>query len=92
VRLAQCPTCGTQRPFQRALGWGTFFACVVTFGFWIFAIPFYPLRCRSCGTERVTSRKSGRLSKMSPFRQLAIVAAVYLLIVLIVVLIVFLLR
>jgi len=49
VKIAECPTCGFQRPFQRALGWGTFFACVVTVGFWIFAIPFYPLRCRSCG-------------------------------------------
>jgi hypothetical protein len=30
VKLADCPTCGAQRPFQRALGWGTFFACIVT--------------------------------------------------------------
>ena len=46
-----CPNCKTDRGFKRNLGWGTFFAAVLTLGFWILAIPFYPVRCISCGKE-----------------------------------------
>ena len=44
-----CPTCGRRTGFARRLGWGTFFASVITFGFWILAIPFYDKRCNVCG-------------------------------------------
>jgi len=46
-----CPNCKTDRGFKRNLGWGTFFAAVLTLGFWILIIPFYPKRCISCGYE-----------------------------------------
>jgi len=49
MRRARCEVCGTQRPFRRALGWGTFFAVCCTLGGWLLALPFYPLRCTQCG-------------------------------------------
>lgn len=50
MRTAFCETCGTVGGYRRALGWGTFFAVLVTLGVWLFALPFYPLRCVRCGT------------------------------------------
>ena len=44
-----CPICRKNHGFQRRLGWGTFFACILTFGFWIFVLPLYPKRCIVCG-------------------------------------------
>lgn len=46
-----CPNCGKERGYKRALGWGTFFAVVITGGLWILAIPFYPKRCIACGKK-----------------------------------------
>jgi len=46
-----CPNCKAERGFKRNLGWGTFFAVVITLGWWICAIPFYPKRCIECGRE-----------------------------------------
>ena len=49
VRRAYCDDCRATRPFQRAFGWGTFFAILFTLGGWFLTLPFYPLRCRECG-------------------------------------------
>jgi len=49
MRREYCNDCRTTRPFQRAFGWGTFFAVLITAGGWLVALPFYPLRCRECG-------------------------------------------
>lgn len=46
---AFCQSCQRVTGHKRALGWGTFFAVVLTFGFWLLAIPFYRKRCVICG-------------------------------------------
>jgi hypothetical protein len=51
MRRQDCATCGQTRPFKRALGFGTLFAVLITGGLWLFAIPFYKLRCTSCGAD-----------------------------------------
>lgn len=33
------------------MGFGTFFAVLITAGFWLLAIPFYPKRCVVCGSD-----------------------------------------
>ena len=47
-----CPNCGKRSGFKRALGFGTFFMVLLTFGLWLFMIPFYPARCINCGETR----------------------------------------
>jgi hypothetical protein len=49
MQRAFCSDCGSQRPFRRAFGWGTFFGVLITGGVWLLALPFYPLRCTQCG-------------------------------------------
>lgn len=44
-----CPNCRRRSGFKRSLGWGTFFMVVLTCGFWLLLIPFYPMRCIGCG-------------------------------------------
>jgi hypothetical protein len=44
-----CANCGKETGHKRAIGWGTFFAVVLTGGLWLLAIPFYPKRCIICG-------------------------------------------
>ena len=44
-----CNICNEERGFKRHLGWGTFFMILLTAGFWIIALPFYPKRCIVCG-------------------------------------------
>lgn len=61
MKIATCATCGQQRPIKRALGFGTLFAVIITGGLWLLAIPFYPLRCASCGgTSYFSSRAEVR--------------------------------
>lgn len=45
-----CASCTRATGHKRALGWGTFFAVVLTGGFWLLAIPFYQKRCMICGS------------------------------------------
>lgn len=49
MRMDYCPNCRQRVGFRRALGWGTFFAAVLTLGFWLLTLPFYALRCVRCG-------------------------------------------
>jgi TPR repeat protein len=44
MRMMNCPNCGRLTGLKRLLGFGTFFMALLTFGFWLLAIPFYPLR------------------------------------------------
>jgi hypothetical protein len=48
-----CSNCGRNTGHKRAIGWGTFFAVLITGGFWFLAIPFYPKRCIMCGGTTV---------------------------------------
>jgi TonB family protein len=55
MQMLQCPNCGKLTGFKRALGFGTFFMVILTFGLWLFVIPFYPARCINCGLRRGTA-------------------------------------
>ena len=52
MELIYCPNCGKRSGFKRALGFGTFFAVLITCGLWLLVIPFYPVRCINCGMTR----------------------------------------
>jgi len=52
MQMIHCPNCGKLTGFKRSLGFGTFFIVVLTGGLWLLAIPFYPLRCITCGLTR----------------------------------------
>ena len=56
MKRQHCETCGKPMPFKRHLGWGTFFAAVITGGVWLLAIPFYPIRCAQCGASYKPAR------------------------------------
>lgn len=51
MQTAYCPACKKETGFQRKLGFGTFFAVIITGGLWLLALPFYPKRCAICGLE-----------------------------------------
>ena len=50
VRVKRCVPCDKKTGHKRALGFGTFVMFVITMGFWVMALPFYPSRCVVCGT------------------------------------------
>lgn len=52
MELIYCPNCGKRLGFKRALGFGTLFMVLLTFGLWLLVIPFYPARCMNCGMTR----------------------------------------
>jgi hypothetical protein len=55
MEMIFCPNCGKLTGYKRALGFGTFFAVLLTAGLWLFAIPFYPKRCITCGLSKSES-------------------------------------
>jgi hypothetical protein len=55
MQMILCPNCGKQSGFKRALGFGTFFMVLITFGLWLLMIPFYPVRCINCGLTRTSA-------------------------------------
>ncbi len=54
MKVAYCPNCGQETGSQRKLGFGTFFAVILTGGLWLLALPFYPKRCNICGNDNLT--------------------------------------
>jgi len=56
MQMIQCPNCGKLTGFKRNLGFGTFFMVLITGGLWLLAIPFYPLRCITCGLTSSAAR------------------------------------
>ena len=52
MQMIDCPNCQKRTGFKRALGVGTFLMVLLTFGLWLFVIPFYPARCITCGLPR----------------------------------------
>jgi hypothetical protein len=52
MQVIYCPNCQKRTGFRRALGFGTFFMALITFGLWLLVIPFYPARCIVCGLQR----------------------------------------
>jgi hypothetical protein len=55
MEMIFCPNCGKLKGYKRALGFGTFFAVLLTAGLWLLAIPFYPKRCITCGLGKSES-------------------------------------
>ncbi|MFZ0957425.1 MAG: hypothetical protein WAN60_13845 [Candidatus Sulfotelmatobacter sp.] len=55
MEMIFCPNCGKLTGYKRALGFGTFFAALLTAGLWLLAIPFYPKRCITCGLGKSDS-------------------------------------
>src|SRR5947209_2013999 len=49
MQISFCQNCGKLTGHKRAIGAGTVLGGVVTGGFSIFAVPFYPKRCVVCG-------------------------------------------
>jgi hypothetical protein len=67
MEMIYCPNCAKQTGFKRALGFGTFFVALLTAGFWLLAIPFYPVRCINCGLARGSALRHDKdPSKASP--------------------------
>lgn len=55
MEMIFCPNCNKLTGYKRAIGFGTFFAVVLTAGLWLLAIPFYPKRCITCGLTKSAS-------------------------------------
>jgi hypothetical protein len=55
MEMIFCPNCQKLTGYKRALGVGTFFAVLLTAGIWLFALPFYPKRCITCGLSKSDS-------------------------------------
>ncbi|VAX34551.1 hypothetical protein MNBD_NITROSPIRAE03-1231 [hydrothermal vent metagenome] len=47
--FTHCTNCQKKTGHKRSLGIGTLFAVLLTGGFWLLALPFYPKRCIVCG-------------------------------------------
>lgn len=55
MEMIFCPNCQKLTGYKRAIGFGTFFAVVLTAGLWLLALPFYPKRCIVCGLAKSES-------------------------------------
>ncbi|MGD0293361.1 MAG: hypothetical protein ABSB30_05860 [Terracidiphilus sp.] len=77
MQMIQCPNCGKLTGFKRNLGFGTIIMIVLTAGFWIFILPFYPLRCIVCGLNRGSiPTKSSRLNALFPLIVVVVIIAI----------------
>ena len=56
-----CKNCEKTTGHKRQLGWGTFFAVMLTAGLWLLAIPLYPSRCILCGSDARESKQHSSL-------------------------------
>lgn len=76
MRVTHCYVCNRPSGFARRLGWGTFFMVILTAGFWLLVIPFYPKRCTTCGcTEGGAARASLALAAGPPSRERQLMTA-----------------
>ena len=57
MQMTNCPNWGRLTGFKRSLGFGTFFMVLLTFGFWLLAVPFCPLRSSAQTTRPETVDK-----------------------------------
>jgi hypothetical protein len=49
MHMIYCPNCNKNMGFKRTFGFGTLFAVVITGGFWLLALFFYPEHGIACG-------------------------------------------
>lgn len=76
-----CANCGQPRGFARRLGFGTFFMVLITFGLWLFVIPFYPKRCSVCGCVRSATNIQDAVAQRSPWELIGLVVVVLVILV-----------
>ncbi len=55
MEMIVCPNCKKLTGYKRAIGFGTFFAVLITFGLWLLILPMYPKRCITCGFTKSAS-------------------------------------
>ena len=55
MEMILCPNCNKLTGYKRVIGFGTFFAVVLSAGLWLLTLPFYPKRCITCGLEKSDS-------------------------------------
>ncbi len=68
MKNTYCSSCQRVIGHKRALGWGTFFAVVLTGGIWLLTIPFYQKRCVICGnlSSGPPASEKGRAGAATP--------------------------
>jgi hypothetical protein len=49
MQISHCANCGKSTGHKRNIGIGTLLGALVTCGFSLLAVPFYPKRCILCG-------------------------------------------
>lgn len=55
MEMIFCPNCNKLTGYKRVIGFGTFFAVLLTAGLWLLTLPFYPKRCITCGLTKSDS-------------------------------------
>lgn len=55
MEMIFCPNCNKLTGYKRVIGFGTFFAVLLTAGIWLLVLPFYPKRCITCGLTKSDS-------------------------------------
>ncbi len=55
MEMVFCPNCNKLTGYKRVIGFGTFFAVLLTAGLWLLTLPFYPKRCITCGVSKSDS-------------------------------------
>ncbi len=53
MTFKDCIYCRKETAHEKKYGIGTLILFIITFGFWILTMPFYPSRCIHCGGENV---------------------------------------
>lgn len=49
MKTHYCKICKEYRAHKRHIGIGSLILVFITWGLWILALPFYPVRCTKCG-------------------------------------------
>jgi len=65
MRVEYCHNCDKWTGHKRNLSVGTLIMIVITFGFGILAIPFYPKRCIICGMARGQGKNADQVKPMA---------------------------
>jgi len=78
MEMIFCPNCNKLTGYKRVIGFGTFFAVLLTAGFWLLALPFYPKRCITCGLGKSESVSWTRTWRAPALAGIAIIVLVIL--------------
>ena len=80
MKALYCENCQKFTGFKRNLGIGTIIMIIITAGFWILLLPFYPKRCHICGLDfdRIRKNKFAKIFGVITFSFLAILFLIIL--------------